>query len=138
VCVALAVIWIGSRWWPAAWVSRRGTSIVVFNGQLFASAKPSEGAGGTTFLWLPRDTSGPFRWWFGRSGSRASAVVWIPLWLPVVILFAPTVALWRLDVAARRRARLGLCRECNYDRRGIPAASVCPECGAAPAPSMRA
>jgi rubrerythrin len=41
---------------------------------------------------------------------------------------------WRLDV----RARTGNCPTCNYDRRGIPAASVCPECGAAPAAPARA
>ena len=27
---------------------------------------------------------------------------------------------------------------CNYDRRGIPTAGPCPECGAVPAPSSQA
>jgi len=37
----------------------------------------------------------------------------------------------RLDMLARRRARIGCCPKCNYDRAGLAPGSVCPECGAA-------
>lgn len=55
------------------------------------------------------------------------------VFLPVgVLLLIPAIIFWRGDLIARRRSRSGRCLRCGYDRRGIPAASVCPECGAAP------
>jgi hypothetical protein len=38
---------------------------------------------------------------------------------------------------ASRRANMGHCVKCNYDRRGLPATNPCPECGAFPVPSTR-
>jgi hypothetical protein len=73
--------------------------------------------------------------WYSTADTQSLS---IPLWmfaLPWAIL---TAVFWRWDALARRRARLNLCPACNYDRRGLPAASVCPECGAAPAAPAQA
>jgi hypothetical protein len=53
----------------------------------------------------------------------------LPLW-PLVILagFVATLA-WLVDALARRRERAGRCPNCNYDRAGLAAGAVCPECG---------
>ena len=34
--------------------------------------------------------------------------------------------------AAQRRARAGCCTGCGYERRGLAADAVCPECGTVP------
>jgi O-antigen ligase len=60
-------------------------------------------------------------WWF----------VFAPAWSLVVLVVGLTAVAWHLDSRARRRARLGFCPNCNYDRTGILADSPCPECGAA-------
>ena len=56
----------------------------------------------------------------------------VPLELPIGLLALVTVAAWRLDTRARRRARLSLCPKCHYDRAGLAATAACPECGATP------
>ena len=37
------------------------------------------------------------------------------------------------EALSRRRARLNLCRKCNYDRTGLALDAVCPECGSSSA-----
>jgi hypothetical protein len=68
------------------------------------------------------------RWYHFGSGITVT----VPLWLPLAASIAFAVWLWRLDVLARRHARLNLCPKCNYDRAGIAADAKCPECGAIP------
>lgn len=51
--------------------------------------------------------------------------VTIPLWLPFVIVAAPTAFLWHID---RRRKHQGHCPKCGYDLLGNQS-GVCPECG---------
>ena len=63
--------------------------------------------------------------------------LWMPIWLPLSCILLPTAAAWRLDALARRRARTTQCFKCSYDRRGLAAGAVCPECGAdAPATTV--
>jgi len=56
-----------------------------------------------------------------------------PIWPAVVASFFVSVAAWSLDILARRRGRLNLCPKCHYDRTGLAAGAVCPECGKLPA-----
>ncbi len=50
----------------------------------------------------------------------------VPLWIPVVLLGAPTAWLWWRD---RRRVPAGCCAACGYDLTGN-VSGRCPECGA--------
>jgi hypothetical protein len=63
-----------------------------------------------------------------RVGPRYSAggFLRVPLWLPAVVVAAPTVVAWR---RLRRAAVSGVCSACGYDRRGLPNGVKCPECG---------
>lgn len=77
-------------------------------------------------LWLP-------------SFSWLQPVGWaliIPLWIPAALGLAVGVPAWVLDRRARRAIAAGACPKCHYDRSGIPAAALCPECSAAPAPAI--
>jgi hypothetical protein len=51
----------------------------------------------------------------------------IPLWIPWVLVAAPTAWLWWLD----RRTPHSLCPKCRYDRTGLAPDAACPECGRA-------
>jgi len=65
---------------------------------------------------------------------RRNPVIWsfiIPLWALSLSAAAPAVLLWRSSFRANRRARIGHCPACGYDRRGLPDDLACPECGAA-------
>lgn len=53
-----------------------------------------------------------------------------PLYVPLILLAGASAAAWAAQSRAARRARLGLCPKCRYDRAGLPAGVVCPECGA--------
>jgi len=57
----------------------------------------------------------------------------VPMWIPLGVLLGATSGAWWLDAAARRRARVGLCAACGYERAGLAPGAVCPECGKAPA-----
>jgi predicted Zn-ribbon and HTH transcriptional regulator len=56
----------------------------------------------------------------------------MPWWIPFIGAAAMAARAWRADARAWRILSEGLCRQCGYDRKGIAAASRCPECGAAP------
>jgi hypothetical protein len=60
-----------------------------------------------------------------RSTARpVAAFVDVPLWLPLLIVFTPTLLLWHRD----RKLRPGHCRKCDYDLTGNTSGR-CPECG---------
>lgn len=74
--------------------------------------------------------------WSGQSatapGSAATPVsVTVPIWFIAVVTVAPSAFIWRRDVLIKRRARVNYCPACNYNRHGLPAGAVCPECGGA-------
>jgi hypothetical protein len=75
----------------------------------------------------------PRFWWLYFGGPGDTLRVGIPLWLPLAPTLLATAAAWRLDALARRRACAGLCPKCGYDRAGLAASAVCPECGSLPA-----
>jgi len=69
-------------------------------------------------------------WWLLVRGTGWEWRVRVPLWMPLVVSLGVTGAAWRLEVLARRRDRAGKCAACGYDRAGLKADAVCPECGA--------
>jgi predicted RNA-binding Zn-ribbon protein involved in translation (DUF1610 family) len=56
-------------------------------------------------------------------------VVSIPIGGAAACSLMLTMAAWRLDTLARRRAKLNLCPTCGYDRAGLARDAKCPECG---------
>ena len=65
-------------------------------------------------VWLPSYTHSP----------HVLVRVELPLWMPLLLLTAPTAYLWYLD----HRPKPWQCRKCRYDLRGLKA-GICPECG---------
>jgi len=47
-----------------------------------------------------------------------------------IVLIKRSRALLAWKSLSRRRARIGICQSCGYDRAGLAAGAVCPECGA--------
>lgn len=50
-------------------------------------------------------------------------------WPVPLLLWTPAALLLRSGTLARRRAVMGSCPACGYDRRGLAPGAVCPECG---------
>ncbi len=133
VTVLLVVVWVGSGWWIAMLDFKQGLSVALWGGQIratyerfvgeqFAIPDLDTGPYPTPFAWS-------FEWWTTGPVSRYDC----PMWFPAGASFLITAAAWRLDALARRRARVGFCPKCNYDRTGLAAGAVCPECGRLPA-----
>jgi predicted Zn-ribbon and HTH transcriptional regulator len=57
-------------------------------------------------------------------GSIPRSHIRVPLWMPFLVVVAPTIYLWRTD----RRLRPGHCRKCGYYLTA-DVGGVCPECG---------
>jgi hypothetical protein len=128
-CVVAVTVWIASGWVDAEGWDGRRRWVAVSAGCLGVGRDRTGLIGMGSPSWFFEATAFRLSWWF----DWGSGWIEVPIWFLAVIAFAPTAAAWHLDSLARRRARCGHCPTCNYDRRGIPAASVCPECGAAPA-----
>ncbi|HMN40150.1 MAG TPA: hypothetical protein PKE29_04845 [Phycisphaerales bacterium] len=136
VTVLLVVASTISMFWSLQWNGRssavgldRARLIVVHDGPPGASLPPS----------ISRTPPGWYAvrivrravpcWWPETFTSPIGTGVSVPLWLALVPALVASIAAWRLDTLARRRARVGCCPKCNYDRAGIAKDAVCPECG---------
>ncbi|HVU63420.1 MAG TPA: hypothetical protein VHC70_05555 [Phycisphaerales bacterium] len=133
VTLLLVVVWIGSGWVRCLWRSVN-TSVQVDAGILVVIRDP------TVTTVLPNRPPGwqyaiqphaSLRWFMARRTAGSLTALYIPLWLPALACLLCTTGAWRLDVLARRRARLKLCPKCHYDRARLAAGAKCPECGSA-------
>ena len=147
LCVLMAGVWVGSGWIEIRfrlWERATGTiacgrftsDYYSFESRFLSEVDvPPE-----TIEWHEIPHGPRWTWWFD-SGYHADPKgcppfdSWAetPFWFPLLLTLIPTTLAWRLDTLARRRVRLGLCPHCHYDRRGIAATAVCPECGKAAA-----
>jgi len=73
-------------------------------------------------------------WWWSWEKTASYRGLSIPIWMPFALVMLLTTAAWLPDVIASRRTRKGVCANCGYDRTGLAASAVCPECGL-PVPS---
>ena len=143
VTMLLGVLWIGSGWywWPG--VRWRNVDLSVGHGQASITHFVDDLSGplnsacglvpgpGVESLYAQSFDLKP---WFGHHDTVGLyGTVRIPLWTPVALALLVTVAAWRLDIVADRRARLNLCPKCHYDRTGLAPTVTCPECGSQPA-----
>jgi hypothetical protein len=132
--VALLAVGVSSGWWSCTVYRNRqpGTGITGVDftdggvevwtfGDNFGSIKPGISA---EFSWRY-----PPRWgWWVECGDG----IFVPLWIPTVLLAAPTSWLWYRRL--RYRFGPGRCPKCGYDRVGLAAEVACPECGCIPQP----
>jgi hypothetical protein len=140
LCLLVLGVYVNSNWYAVA-VSKSGT-------QTTAQARINFGR--LTYEWVKTTEPGftPRAYFhYGRQfGSgivlgfeghwhrkpngpiESALLITIPLWLPLLLIAAPTAWLWRTD----RRAKPWQCANCRYDLRGLASQSqptTCPECG---------
>jgi hypothetical protein len=131
----IVLAWMACRWWRLAYAIEHGP-------QAISRCTLEEGTFSFSRFWVGDSWREPtgwslrakpdpveyrhFEWWlrtFSRSlpGSEVS----VPLWMPFLLVAAPTMFLWLRD---RRRVLPGHCGQCGYDLTGNTS-GVCPECG---------
>ena len=130
--VLLVVVWIGSGWYITGWYHGVGSRGVLHSGGLaLIRSRDTHWSVPDEWYWNSRHHPDPgcFHWKIASYTLGSEQTTFIPLW-PVTMAAAGTTALaFRLDTLARRRARMNLCVKCHYDRTGLAADAVCPECG---------
>jgi len=130
--VLLVVVWIASAWWDISSRNTDGGVIGLASGRLLVvrpMAGESAGVYGNPQFARPRAA---LEWWYLWQRSPFHLACAIPLWPAALLSLLATAAAWRADAKYLRRARMGLCAGCGYDRAGLAAGSLCPECGKQP------
>lgn len=102
-----------------------------------SDTRPRDWTDFTGVVRSPRNELPDVLGWSNWAPGSYQDVHWVPLLpfavVPLVggmgLLGVPLVGWWRARRLVKERVRLGLCRGCGYDRRGIGAGVVCPECG---------
>ena len=138
VTVVLVMVWIGSCRTSYSWhlpVAVFADDWSVFCGAVVATTytkdKQAIADWGTDEPLCPSPEFAN-TWWFRCTKGSMATDFAVPIWLLAVITLLLTISAWRLDTLARRRARIGFCPKCNYDRTGLAVGAVCPECGVGP------
>jgi hypothetical protein len=134
VAVGVAVLCPLTRWLKGQWIgpAANPTLAVAMAGETVVFNYYEDGFGPgvapSQFWW----NGGPVQWsfWFHFRSAPGVMQFVIPMWPFAVAPGIGALLLWRGERPERRR-RLGQCINCGYDRRGLEAAAVCPECGAA-------
>jgi hypothetical protein len=139
VAVLLVVVWIRSGWYSCGDFHFGRDRVELVDGLMIVNHHdPDRGPLGEPSAILKGGTGlapqrAPFHLSLGYSFSEARGlfgVYFVPMWpLPLAFVLASGIA-WRLDILARRRARLNHCPKCSYDRIGLATGAKCPECGA--------
>lgn len=129
VCVLIAGVWTVNSWWSCwyGWVASKGRErfIGIDSGYLGVISCPSGGFDRIGWSWWAN--SHGLRWKPVVVARPTNFAVLTPLWMPLLLVAAPTACLWWRD---RRRARPGYCAACGYDLAGLGSGVACPECGA--------
>ena len=124
--------WLASGFYVVIYAMRSGAMLEMHAGRVLITV-PGAGPSIAMFPagWHAMRNSGrlwppPFHTEVMPLIGRRTAVA---LWPLALLAIATTAAAWLLE--AHGRARLNLCASCRYDRAGLAADAVCPECGAA-------
>lgn len=120
----IVVVWLLSLRWSLDYSSAPGRSgfrqMGIAEGALYRIRLGDAQASWDGEWSISQDSASPewgLEWYPGR--------VIVPLWIPFLLLAAPSACLWWLD---RRRIPPGHCLKCGYDLTGN-VSGVCPECG---------
>lgn len=129
--VLLAVIYIAGIRFVAVWAPSPNAAVLVGHGMIGASWSDAWTRDDIFESRILRDSTGPFVW---LPRCRWTRALWgdivVPLWLPLLLIGAPTVLLWRRDRRSNPRNQPGHCRACGYDLTGSGGVGAgCPECG---------
>lgn len=129
VTVLLLVVWIGSCWWWLGWDYQRQIVALVISGRLDLCKPPAGFAAWNYDDFSINSNQSSMEWSFDWGTLNGVPSLTIPLWFPLLFSLVVTTLAWRADAMHRRHARVGLCPSCGYDRSGLAASAVCPECG---------
>jgi len=130
--VLLLAVWIGSGWYGTYRRVSSGRMYMVSDG-VFEIRTPIAGPFPRKDEWAFYEHDNSLsKWWFRWTTVWLFEHLEIPLWLPALLSLLATAAAWRADAKYMRRVRVGLCAGCGYDRAGLAADAVCPECGKQP------
>ena len=128
VALVLLVAWIGSSLGNVYWFPPSRYYAGVMSARLFIVDTGVIGNPGDPKRFRFEQPGQP-GWCFDPTAWPVSRFYSMPLWpLPLLSLLA-TAAAWRVEAKYLRRAREGACPACGYDRAGLAAGAVCPECG---------
>jgi hypothetical protein len=140
VTLLLLAAWLASGGWTTDWLSPSGRDIGIGRGQIWSiqyvppsPARPGTPSGTGRFARVVDGMTGRSTFDLALGGGRGWESLILPLWPFVAAALLITIAAWRADALARRRERTHLCPNCGYDRTGLVANVVCPECGKLPA-----
>ncbi|MCH8824202.1 MAG: hypothetical protein IH984_11930 [Planctomycetes bacterium] len=125
-CALLLCAWIGTFWSAFGYQTR--TVVVVlsvgcFEVSVYPKGMPTQAPGWFAawqpyeVYWLPRLIHGTFI-------TSRTTHVFVPLWIPLVLVGVATILAFRHDW----RFAPGHCQMCDYDLRG-DFSTGCPECG---------
>lgn len=135
--LAMACIWVISRWVEFSWISadsRRLAGIGAAGVQLVRvdGSAVFTGEDAPPGFQVGRAPDPGVRLWDWRMNwTPGGYTIIAPVWPFALALLLPAAALWRADLR-RRRLPGRACISCGYDRGGLAADAVCPECGKAP------
>jgi len=130
VSLLIVVTWAASIRWTVAHTASGG-EFRSFSLQLGGLAWLSGGGNVPMPMWGWKTYRCPLsvsHWpWIPSFHYRSPMLsIWLPLWIPFLIIAVPTGCLWW--VAHPRRIPLGHCQKCGYNLTGN-VSGVCPECG---------
>ena len=126
-CALLLCGWIGT-FWSAFGYQAPTVAVNLSVGCFEVSVYPKEGNATQTqgwfAAWQPYQAFWLPKLIHGRFITSRTTHVFVPLWIPLVLVAAATILAFRFD----RRFAPGHCQMCDYDLRGDFSAG-CPECG---------
>jgi len=127
-CAVLAATFLLSSAWTAGYRGESTYSVATGSFCVHGGGYGIPGAG-----WFIERSQGDWQgaaWFDGaleRSLGRGYGWALVPIWIPLVLVAAPTALLWYRD---RRRIPPGHCPNCGYDLT-LNMSGNCPECGKA-------
>lgn len=126
ICALLLCAWIGTFWSALGYQSRNvavDLSVGCFEISFYPKGTPKS-AQGWFAAWQPYETYWLPRIIHGRFITSRTTHLFLPLWIPLLIVGTATILAFRHD----RQFGPGHCQTCGYNLHGAEH-KKCPECG---------
>jgi hypothetical protein len=129
------LMWIASVWVSVAWHDGSDSSIGVDGGTLRIRIRSGGGVampncvlqGAPDRGWEITSRQARWGWCFDRLIGGRLWYLDVPLWAPALMSAGAMAVPYLLN--RRHKGGTARCPECDYDRTGLPAETLCPECG---------